>query len=353
MADPLRWGSRHEPSRHAYFLSTSSSLGRLRIHAPRRLDLLCRQGLGSAASPPPGPASTNCGCRVLPKTRRAPGATWAMHVSRLAPFPWSLRLEAWNGRLRTTALWSSTLDHPQRWRTGSVPSTGACSTAIHSTSPRGWSLLAVTRDRTVLLRIGSPSLPPAEGPSNAEAGLLKMVSLLFCAAWKEAQGRPDAINEHDRSGLHEAFVLSPHRAGMKGDRALAGSGLGGFAGYFMQEFREHDFLLGRCNARAALASNLCLQSTDPLFAHWTDEQRRPMPCLLLPQRASSFLSFLWSEGCVSPRKGRMPYRSGRAAGRTSTPMPATCDDASATCCATSIRPGRTGFFVAFVGCSVG
>ena len=142
------------------------------------------------------------------------------------------------------------------------------------------------QDRTVLLRIGSTPISPAEGPSNADVGLLKMVSWLFLAVLGEARDRPDAINEHESSGLHESFVLSPHRQGTKGDEALAGSGLGGFAGYFMREFREHDFLLGRCNARAALARDLCLIGTDPLFANWTEEDKKAYA--VLPISPGSF-----------------------------------------------------------------
>jgi predicted acylesterase/phospholipase RssA len=127
--------------------------------------------------------------------------------------------------------------------------------------------------RTVLLKVGSPSLRAPEGPSSANIGFWPTFKSLMSAMWREASGRPDASQQQPRPSLHATFTIAPQRPDRPGEPALAGSGLGGFAGYFKQAFREHDFLLGRWNARTALARDLCLPDDDPLFDAWTAEQK--------------------------------------------------------------------------------
>ena len=124
---------------------------------------------------------------------------------------------------------------------------------------------------TVLLRIGSPPPPTPQGPSRP-TGLLATLGGLATAVWREARGRPDAWNAHPRPPLHAAFTIAPRRPGAEGEAVLAGAGLGGFAGYFSEALRAHDFLLGRANARAALSDTLRLPASDPLFAQWTPQQ---------------------------------------------------------------------------------
>lgn len=129
------------------------------------------------------------------------------------------------------------------------------------------------KHRTVLLKVGSPSLRTPEGPSTANVGLGRTLAALFAAGWREASGRPDAIQQAPRPPLHGVFGIVPQRPDRPPETALAGAALGGFAGYFEQAFREHDFLLGRANARAALATELSLPADDPLFAGWTPAER--------------------------------------------------------------------------------
>ncbi|MGV3572468.1 MAG: patatin-like phospholipase family protein [Ramlibacter sp.] len=128
-------------------------------------------------------------------------------------------------------------------------------------------------DPTVFLRIGPPPPPPPEGPSRA-TGLLHTFRVLAGAIRAEARDRPDALHAQARPPLHARFAIAPNRPGFEGGSALASAGLGGFAGYFSEAFRVHDFQLGRANARAALAGTLCLPAGDPLFARWTEAQVR-------------------------------------------------------------------------------
>jgi len=134
---------------------------------------------------------------------------------------------------------------------------------------------------TIVLTIGSAPSRAADGPTNADSlSIAGSGGALLSAIWNEARFRPDALTFRDEPGDYANFLLFPSgasigaRAAQRGDDALYGSGLGGFAGYFAVDFREHDFMLGRRNARAALGDYLCLPEKHSLFNHWTEDQRK-------------------------------------------------------------------------------
>jgi hypothetical protein len=58
-----------------------------------------------------------------------------------------------------------------------------------------------------------------------------------------------------------------------GETAIAGSGLGAFAGFLHEDLRRHDYLLGRANCQRFLKSDFALDAENPLFAQWTPQQR--------------------------------------------------------------------------------
>lgn len=78
-----------------------------------------------------------------------------------------------------------------------------------------------------------------------------------------------------RDDVFSRFQMVPTRpeAGRVGAKALAGSKLQALAGWCAREYRVHDFLLGRANMQAYLASELVLAGDNPLFDKWSPTQR--------------------------------------------------------------------------------
>lgn len=93
----------------------------------------------------------------------------------------------------------------------------------------------------------------------------------------QARLRPEQMALAMDDGVYSRFIIVPHRETEASDEPsadLAGAALGGLGGYLCREFREHDYLLGRCNAQQALATHFVLPGNNPLFDGWTDDQCR-------------------------------------------------------------------------------
>ncbi|KXU86951.1 hypothetical protein CR51_36635 [Caballeronia megalochromosomata] len=51
---------------------------------------------------------------------------------------------------------------------------------------------------------------------------------------------------------------------------LASGCLGGFGGFLSEEFRRHDYLLGRRNCQQFLSQHFSMPKANPLYGNWTD-----------------------------------------------------------------------------------
>ncbi|MEY4748099.1 MAG: hypothetical protein RIQ60_313 [Pseudomonadota bacterium] len=120
--------------------------------------------------------------------------------------------------------------------------------------------------------------PQEPGPASLQGTSLISNALSTFAALKD-QSRfcPEDIVRADDSGDYGSFLIAPVRQDhLSKDTAtsLASGALGGFSGFLDRSFREHDFQLGRRNAQMFLMTALTLPENNPLFARWTDEQRK-------------------------------------------------------------------------------
>eukprot|EP00657_Telonema_sp_P-1_P009203 TRINITY_DN3381_c0_g1_i1.p1 TRINITY_DN3381_c0_g1~~TRINITY_DN3381_c0_g1_i1.p1 ORF type:complete len:171 (+),score=44.82 TRINITY_DN3381_c0_g1_i1:115-627(+) len=61
------------------------------------------------------------------------------------------------------------------------------------------------------------------------------------------------------------YLVTPVRGAFQGDVALATAGLAGFAGFFEESYRHHDFMLGRENCRTFLEKEFALDAENPIF----------------------------------------------------------------------------------------
>ena len=71
------------------------------------------------------------------------------------------------------------------------------------------------------------------------------------------------------------YLAIPRRGAISGEKALATAGLCAFLGFFEDEFRRHDYMLGRANCRTHLAKDFVLAETNPIFkGRWNGTQKR-------------------------------------------------------------------------------
>ena len=116
-------------------------------------------------------------------------------------------------------------------------------------------------------------------PSTAGADMAKphrMLGGLASAIFAGARGNLVDFALVQGDDCYTRFLIAPTRPGDPNSpttAALAGSCLGAFGGYLHDDFRRHDWQLGRNNAQYALRNHLTLPVHHPLFADWTDEQR--------------------------------------------------------------------------------
>lgn len=85
----------------------------------------------------------------------------------------------------------------------------------------------------------------------------------------------DWIAARDRN-IFDRFLVAPSRTTsvgrkLEGDEALATGRLSGFLGFFDEEFRAHDFMLGRHNCRRFLENYFTLPADFALFASWRND----------------------------------------------------------------------------------
>ncbi|MEM1413564.1 MAG: patatin-like phospholipase family protein [Myxococcota bacterium] len=134
-------------------------------------------------------------------------------------------------------------------------------------NPRG----GLEAKRAVVLVDPFPE-PPAQATRQAEKPNLVDVVTKLANGWKQqARFDPSNLELADARDVYSRFLVSPSRSDST-KRHLAGGFFGGFGGIFSRAFREHDFYLGRLNARVFLECHLALPEDNPLFDHWSDEQ---------------------------------------------------------------------------------
>lgn len=71
------------------------------------------------------------------------------------------------------------------------------------------------------------------------------------------------------------FMISAHRDGLVGAKAIATGGLGAFIGFACRAFMRHDYLLGRANCQELLTNSLLLSVDNPIMQGcWSAEALR-------------------------------------------------------------------------------
>jgi len=122
--------------------------------------------------------------------------------------------------------------------------------------------------------------PLASGPSlgpSANPGLVRLVAPFILGEVVSARYLTTDMLLMADATVFSRFLLTASgttaRGWQVGETAIAGSGLGAFAGFLHEDLRRHDYLLGRANCQRFLKSDFALDAENPLFAQWTPPQR--------------------------------------------------------------------------------
>jgi len=115
--------------------------------------------------------------------------------------------------------------------------------------------------------------PTAPGQQTIGSFLGNLAGLLGTLV---AQGRYDTadLTLAADNRVFSRFMITANRPGFTGGRAIASGGFDAFMGFFCKAYRRHDFLLGRRNAYLFLRNELQFPEGNPIFANWTEAQRR-------------------------------------------------------------------------------
>jgi hypothetical protein len=129
--------------------------------------------------------------------------------------------------------------------------------------------------RAVLMVDPFPNRVEFDPAWKADDRLLQVVASMFTALMDQARFKPEelALAENDR--VFSRFMISPSRTlpdGTPAKPAMAAAILGGFGAFLHEDFRRHDFQLGRRNCQAFLRWHFGLPETNPLFAGLTETQ---------------------------------------------------------------------------------
>ena len=130
-------------------------------------------------------------------------------------------------------------------------------------------------DRSMLLIDPFPGDEAAFGydPIDPPDMLSSVVSLLSILR-AHAQFKPDEVLKAIDDDVVTRCLIVPSREDDTGGEAhLASSGLAGFAGFLNQQFRMHDFQLGRQNCQRFLRDHFYLHVDNPIVRPWAERMR--------------------------------------------------------------------------------
>ncbi|MGC5700817.1 hypothetical protein J4P02_11525 [Pseudomonas sp. NFXW11] len=131
--------------------------------------------------------------------------------------------------------------------------------------------------RRALLMIDPFPDPPTQVPGTLAGQSPELFSVIggLLGAWKnQARFKPEDLALAADEKVYSRYLIAPSRGGGDPDKPnLACGALGGFSGFFSQDFRQHDYLLGRRNAQKFLSDIFTLPVSNSLFTSLDPTQK--------------------------------------------------------------------------------
>ena len=124
-----------------------------------------------------------------------------------------------------------------------------------------------------------PFTDPQQERAVPDGTLLGTFSALFSAFKSQSRFNQIDLSLAEAEDVYSRFMIAPSRNGIKGSRAIASGGLSGFLGFFCEEYRLHDYMLGRENCQRFLRdwfvlpsahtqTGQCPKESNALFRNW-------------------------------------------------------------------------------------
>lgn len=109
------------------------------------------------------------------------------------------------------------------------------------------------------------------GEAPPAPDMLTSVVALLSILRAQAQFKPDEVMAALSESVRTRCLIAPTRDGaIGGESNLASSGLAGFAGFLNEQFRMHDFQLGRHNCQRFLRDHFYLHVDNPIVRPWVE-----------------------------------------------------------------------------------
>lgn len=131
--------------------------------------------------------------------------------------------------------------------------------------------------RAVVMVDPFPNTAVLAKDNSAADGLLAVAQGMFGALVNQARFKQEELELAESATNFSRFMISPSRFDAGGQRvepAMASATLGGFGGFLSEDYRKHDFQLGRRNCQRFLQRYFTLPATNPLFQSLSDTGER-------------------------------------------------------------------------------
>lgn len=131
--------------------------------------------------------------------------------------------------------------------------------------------------RAVVMVDPFPNVAALGRDNSAADGLFAVAQGMFGALVNQARFKQEELELAESDTNYSRFMISPSRFDNSGQRiepAMASATLGGFGGFLSEDYRKHDFQLGRRNCQRFLQRYFILPATNPLFQSWPEPTAR-------------------------------------------------------------------------------
>ncbi|MBG1271920.1 patatin-like phospholipase family protein [Nostoc sp. WHI] len=104
---------------------------------------------------------------------------------------------------------------------------------------------------------------------NPKSTLFNLVSRIFQSFINQNRFKADELILALDEDVYSRFLIAPERSDEQGRKPLACGSLNAFGGFLSQDFRHHDYILGRRNCQRFLKKYFVLSASNPLFNSWS------------------------------------------------------------------------------------
>lgn len=126
--------------------------------------------------------------------------------------------------------------------------------------------------RATLLIDPFPDVIALDQDYQPKSGVVDVLKSMFTALKLQARFKPDELSLALDNSSFSRFLLAPKRVEQNGEMtepALQSAVLGAFGGFLSEDFRAHDYHLGRRNCERFLKTHFYLASDNPVFKGWS------------------------------------------------------------------------------------